>query len=77
MRIVRDPAIAIVVLGLFLTIVGHFLWLYWSPIRFWAVVYEEGDGTTVGLAAAAELDEAGFASWFEGLAQEIEGKEDD
>ena len=72
LRIVRDPAIAVVVLGLLLTIVGHFLWLCWSPIRFWAVVSEEGDGTTVRLAGTAERDEAGFASWFEGMAREIE-----
>jgi cytochrome c biogenesis protein len=77
LRIVRDPAIAIVVLGLLLTVVGHFLRLYWSPIRFWAAVSEKGDGTTVKLAGTAERDEAGFASWLEGLAQEIEGKEDD
>jgi cytochrome c biogenesis protein ResB len=72
LRIVRAPAIAVVVLGLLLTIVGHFLWLYWSPIRFWAAVSEKGNRTTVKLAGTAERDEAGFASWFEGMAQEIE-----
>ena len=72
LRIVRAPAIAVVVLGLLLTIVGHFLWLYWSPIRFWAAVSEKGNRTTVKLAGTAERDEAGFASWFEGVAQEIE-----
>jgi cytochrome c biogenesis protein ResB len=72
LRIVRDPAIAVVVLGLLLTIVGHFLWLYWSPIRFWAAVSEEGDRATVKLAGTAERGEADFASWFKGLAQEIE-----
>jgi hypothetical protein len=77
LRIVREPAIAVVILGLLLTLVGHFLWLYWSPIRFWAVVSEEGDGTTVKLAGTVELDEVGFASWFGDLTQEIEGKEDD
>jgi cytochrome c biogenesis protein len=74
LRIVRDPATAIVVLGLLLTIVGHFLWLYWSPIRFWAAVSEKNDRTNVKLAGTAERDEANFASWFEGLAQEIEGE---
>jgi cytochrome c biogenesis protein len=72
LRIVRDPAIAVVVLGLLLTIVGHFLWLYWSPIRFWAAVSEKGDRTTVKLAGTAERGEADFASWFKGLTQEIE-----
>jgi cytochrome c biogenesis protein len=72
LRIVRAPATAVVVLGLLLTIVGHFLWLYWSPIRFWAAVSENDDGTTVKLAGEAERDEADFASWFEGMAQEIE-----
>jgi len=75
LRIVRDPAVAVVVWGLLLTIVGHFLWLYWSPIRLWAAVSEKGDRTTVKLAGTAERDEAGFASWFEGLAQEIEGED--
>jgi cytochrome c biogenesis protein len=77
LRIVRDPAIALVVLGLVLIIVGHFLWLYWSPMRFWAAVSEKGDKTTVKLAGTAERDEAGFASWFDGLAQEMkeEGKD--
>jgi cytochrome c biogenesis protein len=74
LRIVRDQAIAVVVLGLLLTIVGHFLWLYWSPIRFWAAMSEKNDRTTVRLAGTAERDEANFASWFEGLAQEIEGE---
>ena len=74
LRIVRDPAVAVVVWGLLLTIVGHFLWLYGSPIRLWAAVSEKGDGTTVKLAGTAERDEAGFASWFEGLAQEMEGE---
>jgi len=77
LRIVREPAIAVVILGLLLTLVGHFLWLYWSPIRFWAVVSEEGDGTTVKLAGTVELDEVSFASWFGDLTQKIEGKEDD
>jgi len=72
LRIVRDPAIAVVVLGLLLTIVGHFLWLYWSPIRFWVAVSEKGDRTTVRLAGTAERGETDFASWFKGLAQEIE-----
>jgi len=72
LRIVRDPAIAVVALGLLLTIVGHFLWLYWPPIRFWAAVSEKGDRTTVKLAGTAEHDEVGFVSWFDGLAQEIE-----
>jgi len=75
LRVVRDPAIAVVVLGLLLTIVGHFFWLcslFWSPIQFWAAVSEKGGSTTVKLAGTAESDEAGFASWFEGLAQEIE-----
>ncbi len=74
LRIVRNPAIAVVVLGLLLTVVGYFLWLYWSPIRFWAAVSEQGDKTKVKLAGAAERDEASFASWFEGLAREIEGE---
>jgi cytochrome c biogenesis protein len=74
LRIVRDPAIAVVVLGLLLTIVGHFLWLYWSPIRFWAALSEKNARTNVKLAGTAERDEANFASWFEGLAQEIEGE---
>jgi cytochrome c biogenesis protein len=77
LRIVRDPAIAVVVLGLLLTIVGHFLWLYWSPIRFWAAVSEKGDKTTVKLAGTMERDEASFASWFEDLAREIEGEGQD
>jgi cytochrome c biogenesis protein ResB len=78
LRIVRDPAIAIVVLGLLLTVIGHFLWLYWSPIRFWAAVSEKGDKTTVQLAGTTERDEASFASWFESLPQEVkkEGKDD-
>ena len=77
LRIVRDPAIAVIVLGLLLTTVGHFLWLYWSPIRFWAVVSEKSDRTTVKLGGTAERDEAGFASWFEGLAREMEGEGND
>ena len=72
LRIVRAPATAVVVFGLLLTIVGHFLWLYWSPIRFWAAVSENDDGTTVKLAGEAERNDADFASWFEGMAQEIE-----
>ncbi|TEU12243.1 MAG: hypothetical protein E3J21_21505 [Anaerolineales bacterium] len=77
LRIVRDPAIAIVVLGLLLTVIGHFVWLYWSPIRFWAAVSEKGAKATVQLAGTAERDEASFASWFESLAQEVkkEGKD--
>jgi len=74
LRIVRDPAIAVVVLGLLLTVIGHFLWLYWSPIRFWAAVSEKDDRATVKLAGTAERDEASFPSWFEGLAREIEGE---
>lgn len=72
LRIVRDPAIAVVALGLLLTVVGHFLWLYCSPVRLWAVVSEEDDGTTVKLAGAAGRGEADFASWFESLTQETE-----
>jgi cytochrome c biogenesis protein len=72
LRIVRDPAIAVIVLGLLLTVVGHFFWLCWSPIRFWAAVSEEGDRATVKLVGTAERGEADFASWFECLAQEIE-----
>lgn len=69
LRIVRDPAIAVVMLGLLLTVVGHFLWLYGSPVRLrlWAVVSEEGEKATVKLAGTAER------SWFESLAQEIGG----
>ena len=70
--IVRDPAIAVIVLGLLLTIAGHFLWLYWSPIHFRAAVFEKGDRTAVKLEGAAERGEADFASWFKGLVQEIE-----
>jgi cytochrome c biogenesis protein ResB len=77
LRIVRDPAIAVVVSGLLLAIVGHFIWLYWSPIRFWAVVSGKGDRTTVELAGTAGRDEAGFASRFEGLAQKIEREDKD
>lgn len=75
LRIVRDPAIAVVVLGLLLTIVGHFLWLgslFWPPIRFRATMSEEGGRTAVKLAGTTERGEAEFASWFDGLAQEIE-----
>jgi cytochrome c biogenesis protein len=75
LRIVRDPAIAIVVLGLLLTIVGHFLWLCWSPIRFRVAVSEEGDRVAVELAGTAGRDEASFASWFEGLVREIGGED--
>jgi cytochrome c biogenesis protein ResB len=74
LRIVRDPAAAVVVLGLLLTVVGYFLRFYFPPIRFWATVSEEGDKTIVKLAGIAERDEAGFASWFERLTQEIKGK---
>jgi cytochrome c biogenesis protein len=74
LRIVRAPAIAVVVLGLLLAVVGHFLWLYWSPIQFWAAVSEKGDGVTVKLAGAAERNETSFASWFEGLTREIGGE---
>lgn len=74
LRIVRDPAIVVVVWGLLLTVVGHFLWLcslFWPPIRFWAAVSEESDRTTVKLAGTAER------SWFEGLAREIERESKD
>jgi len=73
LRIVRDPAVAVIVLGLLLTVVGHFVWLYGSPVQFWAAVSEKDDRATVQLAGAAERDEAGFASWFEGLIRGIEG----
>ncbi|MFX1554879.1 MAG: cytochrome c biogenesis protein ResB [Promethearchaeota archaeon] len=72
MRIVSDPAVAVLVLGLLLTVVGYFLYLYWSPIRFWAAVSEKGDRATVKLAGTAERGEADFASWFKGLTREIE-----
>jgi cytochrome c biogenesis protein len=75
LRIVRDPAIAVVVLGLLLTIVGHFLGLYWSPIRLRAAVSEEGDRAKVELAGTVERDEASFAGWFEGLVQDMEGED--
>lgn len=71
LRIVRDPAMAVVVFGLLLAVVGHFLWLcslFWSPIRSWAMVSEEGGGITVKMAGTAER------SWFESLAQEIGGQ---
>jgi cytochrome c biogenesis protein len=74
LRIVRAPAIAVVVLGLLLAMLGHFLWLYWSPMRFWAAVSEKGDSVTVKLAGMAERDEVSFASWFEGLAREMGGE---
>jgi hypothetical protein len=77
LRIVRDPATAVVALGLLLIVVGRFLWLsslFWPPIRFWAAVSGKGAKATVKLAGTAERDEAGFASWFGGLAREIEGE---
>jgi cytochrome c biogenesis protein len=77
LRIVRDPAVAVIVLGLLLTVVGHFVWLYGSPIQFWAAVSEKDDRATVQLAGVAERDEAGFASWFEGLIRGIEGDGED
>jgi hypothetical protein len=72
LRIVRDPAIAVIVLGLLLTVAGYFLWLYWSPIHFRAAVFEKDGRAAVKLEGAAERGEAGFASWFKGLVQEIE-----
>ncbi len=74
LRIVREPAIAIVVSGLLLAVVGHIFWLcssFWSPLRLWAVMSEQGDRTAV------ELIGTGERSWLEGLAQNIEGKESD